>query len=290
MKNASRDWEKKMRYTVKGRSMLRAAAVLIAYAVAAAGCANIGGQHQAAVPEIRPGILAGYLEPAELPDSLALVPPPPAAGTAALAEDEEAARKGLALKDTPQWRLASEDADIMFPHAAGTFACAVDAPITEKDTPHLYVLLRRVFTDAGYSTWKAKQYYKRPRPFVVNGEPTCASQHDRFLSKNTSYPSGHAAIGWAWALILAEIAPDRADAILGRGRSYGDGRVVCNVHWRSDVIEGRTLGSAAVARLHANSTFQSDLEAARGELAAVRARGLKPQRDCAAEALALAGR
>ncbi len=278
-----------MRYLTKSRSMLPVVVVLLAYVVAA-GCANVDGQRRAAVPEIRPGFLAGYLQPAELPDSLALIPPPPAAGSAALAEDQEAARKALALKGAPQWKLAAQDADIMFPHAAGTFACAVNAPITEKETPYLYMLLRRVLTDARYSTRKAKRYYSRPRPFVVNRESTCASEHNRFLSKNTSYPSGHAAIGWAWALVLAEIAPDRADAILARGRSYGDGRVVCNVHWHSDVIEGRLLGSAVVARLHANSTFRSDLEAARGEIAAVRAKGLKPQRDCAAEAAALGGR
>lgn len=277
-----------MRCGTKSCSKLFAGAVLLAFVVAAAGCATVSGQHPAGtVPEVRPGILAGYLQREELPDSLTLLPPPPAAKTAALAADEEAADKALALKGTPQWKLAADDADIMFPHAAGTFACAVGAPISEEETPRLYMLLRRVFTDAGYSTWKAKDFYKRPRPFVVNGGPTCAPEHDKFLSKNTSYPSGHAAIGWAWALVLTKIAPDRTDAILARGRAYGDGRVVCNVHWQSDVTEGRLVGSAAVARLHANSTFQSDLEAARAELAAVRARGLKPRRDCAAEAAAL---
>ena len=44
-----------------------------------AGCAGLEGQSKPApVPEIRPGILAGYLKPEVLPNSLALIPPPPA--------------------------------------------------------------------------------------------------------------------------------------------------------------------------------------------------------------------
>jgi membrane-associated phospholipid phosphatase len=36
------------------------------------------------------------------------------------------------------------------------------------------------------------------------------------LGKQGSYPSGHSAAGWAWALVLAEVAPVRAEAILER--------------------------------------------------------------------------
>ena len=108
------------------------------------------------------------------------------------------------------------------------------------------------------------------------------------MKKDGSYPSGHTAIGWAWALILTEIAPGQADAILARGRAFGKSRNICNVHWHSDVVEGRFMGAAAVARLHADPAFRAELESARAELAAVRAKGLKPMRDCEAEAEALA--
>ena len=45
-------------------------------------------------------------------------------------------------------------------------------------------------------------------------------------------------MGWAWALILSELAPDRADAILARGLAYGESRAVCGVHYASDVEAG----------------------------------------------------
>jgi acid phosphatase (class A) len=185
-----------MSYMMKSRSALFAVVALLTYAVLSAGCASPGGPGQAAaVPEIRPGVLAGYLPPTGLPNSLALVPPPPAAGSAAFASDEEASRKALALRGTPRWKLATEDADLAFPQAAGTFSCAVNAPITEQETPHLYMLMRRASTDAGRSTSAAEDYYNRPRPFMANKEPICTPDDEGFLVKNGSYPSGHSAIG-----------------------------------------------------------------------------------------------
>jgi hypothetical protein len=157
----------------------------------------------------------------------------------------------------------------------------------EHDTPHLYMLLRRTLADAGLSTYTAKNHYQRMRPFMVNKEPTCTPEEEGHLKKDGSYPSGHTAIGWTWALILAEIAPERADAILARGRAFGESRVVCNVHWPSDVVEGRFMGAAAVARLHADTAFRAELEAAKAEYTSARARGLKPTRNCQAEAEAL---
>jgi acid phosphatase (class A) len=73
-------------------------------------------------------------------------------------------------------------------------------------------------------------------------------------------------VGWAWALILTELFPDHADAILKRGWEYGISRMVCNVHWHSDVVAGRAMGAATVARLHADKEFMADLEAAKREV------------------------
>lgn len=240
-----------------------------------------------AVPEIRPGILAGYLKLDALPNSLLLLPPPPAQGSAAFALDEEVSRKSFDLRGTPRWELAIEDANLKFPEAAGTFSCALGAPITEQQMPHLYMLLRRTLADAGLSTYAAKNHYQRTRPFMVNGEPICTPDEEEHLRKDGSYPSGHTAFGWAWALILSEIAPEQIDAILARGRAFGESRNICNVHWHSDVVEGRFMGAAAVARLHADPAFQTELEAAKAEFAVIRAKGLNPTRDCQKEADAL---
>jgi acid phosphatase (class A) len=245
-------------------------------------------QQPAPVPEIRPGLLMGYLPKGTFPNSLALLPAPPSPGSAAYALDEDVARKSVALRGTPRWTQAAVDADLSFPHAAGIFSCALNAPITEEHTPHLYQLLRRTLTDAGLSTYAAKDHYKRARPFVVDKEAICTPAEQADIAKDGSYPSGHTAVGWAWALILSEIAPDQTDAILSRGKAYGESRNVCNVHWHSDVVQGRIMGAGVVARLHAEPAFRADLEAAKSELTAVRAQQVKPARDCVGEAAALA--
>jgi acid phosphatase (class A) len=240
------------------------------------------------IPEIRPGILAGYLQRDALPNSLALLPPPPAAGSAAQALDQAVNKESIAFQNTPRGTLAAQDAELGFPGVAGTFSCAVHAPIDEQNTPTLYRLLRRTLADAGLATYAAKDHYQRIRPFVANKTPLCTPKDQAMLSKDGSYPSGHTTIGWNWALILSEIAPDRGDAILARGRAFGQSRLICNAHWESDVIEGRFVAAGVVARLHANPTFRADLDQAKTELAAVRAKGLPPSRDCAAEEAALA--
>jgi acid phosphatase (class A) len=273
----------------RNRGGWRRLLLVLVIAAVTAGCASYDSRSKpAAVAEIRPGYLMGYLSHKELPNSLALVPPPPATGSAAFALDKEISQRSFVLRDTSRWLLAISDADLAFPHAAGTFSCALNALITEEDTPHLYMLLRRTLTDLGLSTYAAKKQYNRTRPFVLNKEPLCTPNDKAFLEKDGSYPSGHTAIGWGWALILSEISPQQTDAILVRGRDFGESRNICNVHWYSDVVQARLTAAGTVARLHADSAFRSDLEAARAELAAVRNKGLKPARDCSAEAIALA--
>lgn len=240
------------------------------------------------VPGSPAGLVKGYLPEEAIPNSLVQVPPPPRAGSAAMALDEEIAQRSFSLRGTLRWTQAISDADLTFPHAAGVFSCALNVAVTEADTPRLYQLLQRSKTDLSRSTHAAKKYYNRPRPFMVNQQPICTPEAKTALMQNGSYPSGHNAIGWGWALILAEVSPEQTDAILVRGRSYGESRNVCNVHWHSDVMQGRLVGAGTVARLHADATFRADLIAAKEELTAARTKGLKPTRDCAAEAAALA--
>ena len=265
---------------------------LTVLAAAAGSTGTAGAQAQSTSkppPETRSGLLAGYLPAGAAPDSLKLLPPPPLPGSAAQARDDDAARAAVALDRGARWNRATRDADLRFPAPAETFSCAVGVRISDVDTPRLYLLLRRTLTDVGLATYPTKVKFQRTRPFTVNAAPTCTPEEEAFLRKDGSYPSGHSAVGWGWALILTEIAPDRADAILARGRAFGQSRVVCNVHWLSDTEEGRLMASATVAKLHDQAEFQADLAAARTEIVAARTKGLRPTADCAQETAQLAG-
>lgn len=230
----------------------------------------------------------GYLDGPALPDSVVLIPPPPAAGSAAFRLDQETSAAGLELMNSARWDLAARDAELSLPAAAETFTCALGCSPSPQHTPNLLRLMGRMHADVSASVSRAKRRYQRPRPFMVNGRPVCTPEQGQRLRWSGSYPSGHTAAGWAWALILSELVPERGDEILRRGRAFGRSRIVCNVHWLSDVEEGRTVAAAVVARLHADPGFRADLELARAELAALRSGNTALSRDCTTEAGALA--
>lgn len=237
------------------------------------------------VPEHAPGVTVGYLD-APAFDSRALLPAPPAPGSAAMPHDEAIAARSLPLQGTTRWQQAAVDADLGFPAAAPLFACALGVEISAQRTPHLVRLLRRSLADASNAGRAAKDHWQRARPFVRNAAPVCTPQDTARLMTSASYPSGHAAIGWTWTLALVELAPERADPLLQRGRSFAESRLVCNVHWHSDIAAGERVGAATYARLQAAPEFRADLAAARHEIAAQRAAGATP-RHCDAEAAGL---
>lgn len=103
---------------------------------------------------------------------------------------------------------------------------------------------------------------------------TCNPEQQEELSTNGSYPSGHTAIGWATALVLAEINPDRQNEILKRGFEMGQSRVICGYHFQSDVDAARIVASAVVACLHANDAFVKQLNKAKDEFSKLQKAGL----------------
>jgi acid phosphatase (class A) len=233
--------------------------------------------------------VAGYLAPAERPDSIALLPPPPASGSTVMATDQATYDKLLPLKRTPRWALAGADGNLQFPAAADTFACALGIDMNPQRLPRLYVLLERTVVDAGQSTAAAKRKYQRQRPFEITGDEICVPSDAQALRGNASYPSGHAAIGRVWGEVLAAVAPERSAAVRERGRQFGLSRAVCRLHWMSDIDAGRTVGMAVISALGENPAYVADLEAARAEVALAVAAGSHPSTQaCANEAATFA--
>lgn len=261
--------------------------LLFSFGIGTALAGGMGNAPDPAITDPHFQLAPGYLPKERLPDSLELLGPPPAAASAALARDEEARAATVPWRNSARAKLARLDADLQFPQPARNFSCAMGFAITEAQTPHLYRLMQKVLTDAGLSTYGVKNTYNRVRPFVVHDEGTCFPEQEPLLRKDGSYPSGHTAAGWAWALVLAEINPERANHLLLRGLEFGQSRVICNAHWQSDVDAGRTMGAATVALLRDNAEFVSDLNGARQEVRAMRASAPAQGLDCAAEATAL---
>lgn len=223
----------------------RSAAALV-LTLLATGCTTL---QTAALP------LAAALTPSVQAGEIVAGPP-----SGAMLEAEAAFVRG----PWGQERLAQARADDRF-DAFAAFAPLLGASFDEANFPRAKDALGRLLTPLGAAIGVAKERFGRERPFEVDAAVTpCIEPNDR-LRASGAYPSGHAAFGWAWGLVLAELDPEHADAILARAREYGDSRVVCGLHYPSDVEAGRTIAAAALARLHAEPEFREALEAARAE-------------------------
>ena len=228
----------------------------------------------------------GYLSPDEF-DVTYVLEPAPRAGDPRYETDREIFRATRGLIGSERWKLATDDADESAPGLLGKFSCSVGVSLTTDNAPKLAYLLRRAAADTALQTARAKDVYRRERPFLIDEGEVCQPT-SRFFNKRLGrnsydYPSGHTTRGWTWALVLASLAPDRAARVLERGRVYGDSRFVCGAHNQSAVEAGMVSASATMAVVSANLEYQADLAAARAELAQLRARGSKPQ-GCEAEA------
>jgi len=138
---------------------------------------------------------------------------------------------------------------------------------TEQRLPRTARVFNDVLQGLSPAIGAAKNANSRPRPLITDPSVLRCDALDPAVAAQSSYPSGHGAGGWAWALVLAELVPSRADAVLQRGRDFGDSRVICGYHYPSDIEAGRTIASGVIARLHADVNFRRDLDAARSELA-----------------------
>lgn len=236
-------------------SMARQTLILLA-AFALAACATV-----APAPSPQPTHpTSAARNPAVQVDALVfLAPPPEANGALELAERAivrgpwSAARRAQALED-----------NAVDPFAA--FDGVLGADFNAASLPATGALLDRAGRAAGFAGDPVKFQYRRPRPFLSDNAITPCIEDTPRLRESFSYPSGHAALGFAWALVLAELIPSHADALIERGRDFTWSRVVCGVHYPSDVEAGRTVAAAAIARLHADADFQRELAAARDEL------------------------
>lgn len=231
----------------------------------------------------------GYLAPSAEPDVYTTIGAYPQDASPELARDKKAYNQTRKLKDTPRWALAISDVSKKPSDIAKDFSCAVGTELNADNAPHLIALIAKMQKDASGVSGPAKDRYKRARPFLDNDAPIC---EERTAEKpNDSYPSGHTTMIWSVGLMLAHIAPDRADAILARTRAYGESRVVCGVHWLSDVEAGRVAGSVTYQALSLDPAFNADMDAAKTELAAARANPVAPDaKRCKVEAGAEAHR
>jgi len=209
----------------------------------------------------------GFLEKNES-SYLLVIPPYPVIQSLEDEADVASVRQWKQFGDSPRWQLAKADAEVSYQRFAEAYGSKIDS----ATTPLLVHLLDRVEADLSVFLGSAKKSYNRPRPYQrFQMAQVCgfdsAPVAEASQKGGNSYPSGHATFGWSVALLLAEIAPERAQIILARAQEYGESRIVCGVHYPSDVHAGELLASAVVGRLNAVPEFRQGLSCAQQERA-----------------------
>jgi acid phosphatase (class A) len=207
------------------------------------------------------------LAPSDI-DPARLLPPPPAPDS----DTQKAELAQLHLIQTQRTQARFDQALWDDRHQNSQMYAALLGPRFDLDRlPATRKVMQTVNNDLVIASRRAKTYFKRPRPWLT--DPSLQGCPPTPTDPLSSYPSGHTTYAFATGVVLAELMPDKAQAILARDQDFADSRMVCGLHYRSDLAAGETLGTLVGRLILASPKTQPDLAAARAEL---RAAGLAP--------------
>jgi acid phosphatase (class A) len=204
---------------------------------------------------------AGLLHPAAV-EASRFVPPPPADGSADN-KAEFAELKAIAARSTPaELAAAAHDARDEKPDLFNSTLGFDISTLPETDK-----LLTMVLDEEAVDVGVAKKYFHRVRPY--SADPTIKTCEPVKPGKAAnSYPSGHSTLAFSMGVVLAALLPPKSQAILARASEYAEHRLVCGVHFRSDIVAGQQYGTIVALKLMENPTFRAQMAKARAELAA----------------------
>jgi acid phosphatase (class A) len=209
-----------------------------------------------------------YIELDQLPDLIKVMPEPPAFDSPEFANDVVRYNWGKEqLQDSARLAMAIADAEWLdHTKMYAQWKEAFGLEISESATPEIWKLLETSLATTDPMRVDVKAHYQRQRPFDRYKDPMPSHEEDD-LRGDGSYPSGHSLRGWSISLILAQIAPARANEIYKRGWEYCDSRVILGAHWQSDVDLSRAVASVGFCALQGSKAFIAQMKKAQAEYA-----------------------
>ena len=207
-----------------------------------------------------------YFELDQLPSLLEIMPAPPAFDSPEFANDVVRYGWGKQQRQDEE-RVALAIADAEWDDHAKLFLQWKDAfglEITETGTPEIWKLMETSLATTDPMRKETKAFYHRQRPFE-RFDDSMPSHEEDDLRGEGSYPSGHSLRGWGISLLLAQIAPARANEIFSRGWDYCNSRVIVGAHWQSDVDASRTAASIGFCALQGSEEFIAQMKKAQAE-------------------------
>lgn len=211
----------------------------------------------AAVPAL--AVNPAYVAATQIHSELILPTPP--AGDSNTTRMELAELHRIEAERTPD-QVARAQAD-EHDETLFVFRDVLGDSFTAERLPLTALLSAHVKEQEDETSTPLKRAFHRVRPYNQDKtlHPICKTK-----TKDDSYPSGHTLAGYLAALTLIDLVPEKRDAILARAEAYARNRMVCGVHYASDVQASRLLAYATHAAMQANPVYVQEEAAARVEL------------------------
>jgi acid phosphatase (class A) len=227
------------------RTLALAAALLVAFSSAALA------EDEGSTSELH------YLQRGQVELSKVL-PPPPKPGSNAQRRDLTISLWYQRSRTPAMITLAKADQD----RSVFRFGSIFGPSFTAARLPKSAAFFEAVLSDERIVGEEAKKFWNRPRPFVTSSliHP-CVDE-----PPTNSYPSNHATTGMLYAQILIRMLPEQRGPIMARAAQYAKNRVVCGVHYESDIEAGERAGVIEARAMFENTVFRRDFDAARAEI------------------------
>ena len=179
------------------------------------------------------------------------LPAPPAIGSPAAASDLAQVLTLQQSRTTADCARANHELSLAFADIFG----APLGPLTANEIQAGSKLYNQIKTDTNYFVVSIKNHWMRQRPYLESNQvKPCLP-----LEPSSSYPSGHATISRAEALVFAQIYPNKADALLARANEVGMDRAMGGVHHPADIQAGQALADLLFAKMQQNASFVAEI-------------------------------
>lgn len=144
------------------------------------------------------------------------------------------------------------------------FLEGADIPFAGNEHREVRLLYREAQIELGIVLLGVRRLTNRQRPFTVWNKvrvKPCPGGRP----EGTSFPAGHAATAALYAELLSTAAPELAGRLEQRVKDYGESRLVCGFHYRSDLTAGDKAGRAVAKALLADRAFRARFDETRAE-------------------------
>lgn len=203
-----------------------------------------------------------YLTQAQMNNAMAILAPPSAPGSAEDLADRAATDSAFAQRSAADSNAALQEEKF----DAFAFAPVIGPGFQADKLPHVAALFKEAEEETKEAVDTSKNHWKRLRPCPPAS--ACARDPEEAKKKSFGYPSGHSSRATVDALLLAQLFPQDAEALMQHARDIGWRRVVKGVHTLQDIYAGRVFGQALATAMLTSPAMQHDLAAATEELRA----------------------